>query len=57
MVPWSPEILDVCGPHELQEHLVNEVQEVYRLQGVTINDKHVEIIIRQMLARSASRNR
>ncbi|MBX3731736.1 MAG: DNA-directed RNA polymerase subunit beta' [Verrucomicrobiae bacterium] len=43
------EILDVCGPHELQEHLVNEVQEVYRLQGVTINDKHVEIIIRQML--------
>jgi DNA-directed RNA polymerase subunit beta' len=43
------EILEVCGPHELQEHLVNEVQEVYRLQGVTINDKHVEIIIRQML--------
>ena len=43
------EILDVCGPHELQEHLVNEVQEVYRLQGVTINDKHIEIIIRQML--------
>ena len=43
------EILDVCGPHELQEHLVNEIQEVYRLQGVTINDKHIEIIIRQML--------
>ncbi len=43
------EILEVCGPHELQEHLVNEVQEVYRLQGVTINDKHIEIIIRQML--------
>jgi DNA-directed RNA polymerase subunit beta' len=33
----------------LQEHLVNEIQEVYRLQGVTINDKHIEIIIRQML--------
>jgi DNA-directed RNA polymerase subunit beta' len=33
----------------LQEHLVNEVQEVYRLQGVEINDKHIEIIIRQML--------
>jgi len=33
----------------LQEHLVNEVQEVYRLQGVTINDKHIEIIVRQML--------
>ncbi|MCF7669173.1 MAG: DNA-directed RNA polymerase subunit beta' [Verrucomicrobia bacterium] len=43
------EILDVCGPQELQEHLVNEVQEVYRLQGVAINDKHVEIIVRQML--------
>lgn len=43
------EILDVCGPKELQEHLVNEVQEVYRLQGVTINDKHIEIIVRQML--------
>jgi DNA-directed RNA polymerase subunit beta' len=48
--PIDPhEILDVCGPHELQEHLVNEVQEVYRLQGVTINDKHIEIIVRQML--------
>ena len=33
----------------MQEHLVNEVQEVYRLQGVTINDKHIEIIVRQML--------
>jgi DNA-directed RNA polymerase subunit beta' len=33
----------------LQEHLVNEVQEVYRLQGVEINDKHIEIIVRQML--------
>lgn len=43
------EILDVCGPQELQEYLVNEVQEVYRLQGVEINDKHIEIIIRQML--------
>ena len=43
------EILDVCGPQDLQEHLVNEVQEVYRLQGVEINDKHIEIIVRQML--------
>ena len=43
------EILDVLGPQALQEHLVNEIQEVYRLQGVTINDKHIEIIIRQML--------
>ena len=48
--PIDPhEILEVCGPQELQEHLVNEVQEVYRLQGVTINDKHIEIIVRQML--------
>ncbi len=43
------EILEVCGPQELQEYLVNEVQEVYRLQGVEINDKHIEIIVRQML--------
>jgi len=43
------EILEVCGPQELQEYLVNEVHEVYRLQGVEINDKHIEIIVRQML--------
>jgi len=43
------EILDVCGPHELQQHLLQEIQEIYRSQGVTINDKHIEIIIRQML--------
>ncbi|NCC49711.1 MAG: DNA-directed RNA polymerase subunit beta' [Spartobacteria bacterium] len=43
------EVLEVCGPQELQEYLVNEVQEVYRLQGVEINDKHVEVIVRQML--------
>src|SRR4030088_2647150 len=43
------EILEVLGPQDLQEHLVNEVQEVYRLQGVEINDKHIEIIVRQML--------
>ncbi len=43
------EILDVCGPQELQEYLVHEVQQVYRLQGVEINDKHIEIIVRQML--------
>jgi len=48
--PLDPhEILEICGPQELQEHLVNEVQQVYRLQGVTINDKHIEIIVRQML--------
>jgi DNA-directed RNA polymerase subunit beta' len=43
------EILDICGPQALQEYLVNEVQQVYRLQGVEINDKHIEIIVRQML--------
>jgi len=43
------DILRVCGDKVLQEYLVNEVQEVYRLQGVRINDKHIEVIIRQML--------
>ncbi len=43
------DILKVCGDKVLQEYLVNEVQEVYRLQGVRINDKHIELIIRQML--------
>ncbi|WP_213318211.1 DNA-directed RNA polymerase subunit beta' [Chlamydiifrater volucris] len=43
------EILEICGVRELQRYLVNEVQEVYRLQGVDINDKHIEIIVRQML--------
>lgn len=43
------EILDICGTRELQKYLVNQVQEVYRLQGVDISDKHIEIIVRQML--------
>ncbi|MDP2923902.1 MAG: DNA-directed RNA polymerase subunit beta' [Candidatus Omnitrophota bacterium] len=43
------DILRVCGDKVLQERLVNEVQEVYRLQGVRINDKHIEVIIREML--------
>jgi DNA-directed RNA polymerase subunit beta' len=43
------DILAVLGPRELQKYLVNEVQEVYRLQGVVINDKHIEVITRQML--------
>ena len=45
------EMLEICGPRELQEYLVNEVQQVYRLQGVEINDKHIEIIVRQMMRR------
>ena len=43
------DILRIRGEEMLQEYLLNEIQEVYRLQGVTINDKHIEIIIRQML--------
>ncbi len=43
------EILEICGVRELQKYLVNQVQQVYRLQGVDINDKHIEIIVRQML--------
>jgi len=42
-------ILDILGPKELQRYLVDEVQKVYRLQGVSINDKHIEIIVRQMM--------
>ncbi len=43
------DILRVCGDKVLQEYLLNEVQEVYRLQGVRINDKHIELIVSQML--------
>lgn len=43
------DILRVCGDKVLQEYLVNEIQEVYRLQGVRISDKHIEVIIREML--------
>ncbi len=44
------DILKVRGAKEVQEFLVNEIQEVYRLQGVGMNDKHIEIIVRQMLS-------
>jgi DNA-directed RNA polymerase subunit beta' len=48
--PRNPhDILAVLGEKELQRYLVNEIQEVYRLQGVTINDKHIETIVRQMM--------
>jgi DNA-directed RNA polymerase subunit beta' len=43
------DILAIKGPFAVQEYLVNEIQEVYRLQGVKINDKHVEVIVRQMM--------
>ena len=48
--PRNPhDILAVLGEKELQAYLVNEIQEVYRLQGVNINDKHIETIVRQMM--------
>jgi DNA-directed RNA polymerase subunit beta' len=48
--PRNPhDILAVLGEKELQAYLVNEIQEVYRLQGVNINDKHIEVIVRQMM--------
>ncbi|MBM3813889.1 MAG: DNA-directed RNA polymerase subunit beta' [Acidimicrobiia bacterium] len=48
--PLNPhDILRVKGQKELQKYLVNEIQEVYRLQGVNINDKHLEVIVRQMM--------
>ena len=48
--PRDPhDILAVLGEKELQKYLVNEIQEVYRLQGVNINDKHLEVIVRQMM--------
>jgi DNA-directed RNA polymerase subunit beta' len=43
------DILSIKGPFAVQEYLVNEIQEVYRLQGVKINDKHIEVIVRQMM--------
>ncbi len=43
------DILNIKGPFAVQEYVVNEIQEVYRLQGVRINDKHVEVIVRQMM--------
>ena len=48
--PINPhDILNVLGEKELENYLVNEIQEVYRLQGVNINDKHIEVIVRQMM--------
>jgi len=43
------DILSIKGPFAVQEYVVNEIQEVYRLQGVKINDKHIEVIVRQMM--------
>ena len=43
------DILSILGPKKVREYLVNEIQEVYRLQGVKIDDKHIEVIVRQMM--------
>ncbi|MFQ6606754.1 MAG: DNA-directed RNA polymerase subunit beta' [Fidelibacterota bacterium] len=43
------DVLSILGPGKVREYLVNEIQEVYRLQGVKINDKHIEVIVRQMM--------
>ncbi|MGI9229426.1 MAG: hypothetical protein ACR2P9_06170, partial [Gammaproteobacteria bacterium] len=50
--PAPHDILRLKGVHALTEYIVNEIQDVYRLQGVTINDKHIELIVRQMLRRA-----
>jgi DNA-directed RNA polymerase subunit beta' len=50
--PAPHDILAIQGVEELANYLVNEIQEVYRLQGVTINDKHIEVIVRQMLQKT-----
>ena len=53
--PWASwlifpgDILAVLGVHAVQDYIISEVQKVYRLQGVDINDKHIEVIVRQML--------
>jgi DNA-directed RNA polymerase subunit beta' len=48
--PIDPhDVLKIKGVNAVQEYLLNEIQEVYRLQGVKINDKHIEVIVRQML--------
>jgi DNA-directed RNA polymerase subunit beta' len=46
------DILNIQGPTKVQEYIVNEIQEVYRLQGVKINDKHFEVIVRQMMLKA-----
>jgi DNA-directed RNA polymerase subunit beta' len=48
---WPTDILSVLGPKAVQDYIIKEVQKVYRLQGVDINDKHIEVIIRQMMNR------
>ena len=53
--PAPHDILRILGVEKLTEYFVSEVQEVYRLQGVVINDKHIETIVRQMLKKWKSK--
>lgn len=48
-VPVLHDILRILGPEALQRYLVNQIQEIYRLQGIDINDRHIELVVRQML--------
>lgn len=50
------DILKIQGPYAVQQHIVNGIQEVYRMQGVKINDKHIEIIVRQMMQKVQVKN-
>jgi DNA-directed RNA polymerase subunit beta' len=54
--PAPHDILAISGVEELAAYLINEIQDVYRLQGVTINDKHIEVIVRQMLQKIEIQN-
>jgi DNA-directed RNA polymerase subunit beta' len=54
--PAPHDILKILGVEELTDYFVNEVQDVYRLQGVVINDKHIEVIVRQMLKKVEIKN-
>ncbi len=48
-VPLLQDILRIMGPDALQKYLVNQIQQIYRLQGIDINDRHIELIVRQMM--------
>src|SRR4029077_19896874 len=47
--PVLHDMLRILGPDVVQKYLVNEIQEIYRLQGIDINDRHIELIVRQMI--------
>ncbi len=51
--PVLHDILKIMGPEVLQHYLVDQIQEIYRRQGVNINDRHIELIVRQMLRKGS----